>query len=315
MTSPLHPELARLEAEYNRLIDAFEAGELTYEAATATLAHLVVVDGTGTQWGMDETGAFIRRRSPGDPGEVADPIAFAPAQLPPRASAGAPPWANPDLMSPPAGPNLHREGPPAFDPTAYVPSPVQAAGSIHDARSVARKSPGASPLARLTELVPQRVADLVTKNKRMLLIVAGCVAVLFAVSVIRGGDDDPTGGVPSASMPTDGPSASPVPTGDDASAVISALTSGKRDAAAAAVANPGDANVVARQTALLRGFVETELSVTAQGPAALEPDGASAVQTWQLIDEATKSPVGTAAVRWVKGPTGAWRLADWPAFA
>lgn len=100
----MHPELVRLEEQYNRLIDDCQAGHISYEQALSALEHLTVIDGEGSEWGIDEFGHFFRRRIPGAPPEVCDPSLFIPSQLPSRPGGAVPVWDNPDLMSPPGAP-------------------------------------------------------------------------------------------------------------------------------------------------------------------------------------------------------------------
>lgn len=302
MTAPLHPELAALEAQYNRLIDDYEAGHLTYDQARGLLASLSTVDGGGAVWGMDENGEFVRTR-PGGTAEVVDPAHFVAAQLPPRPA--APPWANGgDLLSPPQLPGTGR--------------PAGGGGfAAGRARSIAEAEDPAGPLARhLPGGLGPKASAFFAKNRTTLLI-AGAALVLLAVLAPGRPAKPVTGGVPVATTVAGGPAttlaplpgeapAAAVPNPEQMQQALNALAG--RDTARAVLAEPGDDATVAWRVAQYAGFASAGLQVRT-GPAA--PDGQAAVSRVEVVDAATGAAVAVGRARWVTRD-GRWLLAAWP---
>lgn len=58
----VHPNLARLDAAYDRIVERYARGELNAEAANAAVAALVARDDEGVLWSKDpSTGGWLRR--------------------------------------------------------------------------------------------------------------------------------------------------------------------------------------------------------------------------------------------------------------
>lgn len=71
MTTPttdgLHPNLARIAAVYDGILDQLEHKQLTVPAARAKIAQLEARDDQGTIWSIDpDSGAFVRKTAFGD---------------------------------------------------------------------------------------------------------------------------------------------------------------------------------------------------------------------------------------------------------
>jgi hypothetical protein len=63
----LHPNLARIAAAYDHIVERFRRGELTPLAARAEILALAARDDEGTIWSIDpDTGAWLRRTVLGD---------------------------------------------------------------------------------------------------------------------------------------------------------------------------------------------------------------------------------------------------------
>lgn len=60
----IHPELAKLRQEYERITSDFEHGHIQEEEAKSALGNLWVFDDTGAAWGIDLYGRFVRQSSP-----------------------------------------------------------------------------------------------------------------------------------------------------------------------------------------------------------------------------------------------------------
>jgi hypothetical protein len=60
----IHPELAKLRQEYERITSDFEHGHIQEDEAKSALGNLWVFDDTGAAWGIDLYGRFVRQASP-----------------------------------------------------------------------------------------------------------------------------------------------------------------------------------------------------------------------------------------------------------
>lgn len=103
----LHPELVKLETQYNDLIDAVQSGSLQVDDALRTLNTIRIIDSAGMAWGMNPDGDFIMG-VPGDQPVVTEPERFQGQVLPTQQSRA--PWEGADLFTPPSGAHLHRDG-------------------------------------------------------------------------------------------------------------------------------------------------------------------------------------------------------------
>jgi len=61
-SQPLHPNLARIAAAYDRIIDQMEAHQLSVPAAREQIRELEARDDAGVRWSIDpDTGQFMRK--------------------------------------------------------------------------------------------------------------------------------------------------------------------------------------------------------------------------------------------------------------
>lgn len=60
----IHPDLAKLRQEYERITSDFEHGHLQEGDARSAIGNLVVFDDTGAAWGIDLYGRFVRQATP-----------------------------------------------------------------------------------------------------------------------------------------------------------------------------------------------------------------------------------------------------------
>lgn len=317
--APLHPELARLEAQYNGLIDQVQAQNLSYNDALVTLASLSIVDGAGAQWGINVDGDFTRMSEPGGAAKPADPAGFVPPQLPQRPGAPSAPWNNPDLMQPPAD-VAHNDNP-------MFPMPAQPTAGIPRGRALPDDTEGRS-VGRLGELLAKLPGGgSLAGNKRLIIIVVVCVLVLGFI-VTRGGDDGAPAGPGTtatetdapAPLPTDVPATigtipvapAPAPNPDEVASALSALTSGDRNLVAGVVNGLTDEAAIAVTTASFAGIERSGLTILADAPAAT---ATGADQTLNLVDTATSASYARATVSWVRVEGGGWKLTAAPSFA
>lgn len=100
-------------------------------------------------------------------------------------------------------------------------------------------------------------------------------------------------------------------TSEIVSSVMADVTSGDRGTAAAAIANPGEANVIALRTAELWGMNSETLSVVPGAPA--QNDEGRWLVTLTLFEVGSGEGIAAATVEVVEGGTG-WQIRDWPRF-
>lgn len=324
---PLHPELARLEEQYNQLLDQVEAHNITFDNAKDTLAQLVVVDGNGAQWGMNVDGDFVCAASPDTAPVPADPARFVPPQLPQRAGPAQPPWASSgDLMAPPVGVGGQAAPVMPVTPVSYEPAIPQASHLPDD-------EPGRKPKRGLPSVPAGGIGDVISRNKRMIIIGVICVAVLGFIAM-RGGEEAPDAvpgttvpgettlpGEPSTPLPTDAPGtetttappAEPaaVPNADEVAAGLANLISGDRGLVSRTVSGLSTDSAIAVTTASFAGIERAGLSIRPNPPAQSDQ---GADQTLDLVDNATGTVYATATITWVRGPDNAWVMATAPAF-
>jgi hypothetical protein len=324
----LHPELARLDAQYRQLHQDVVDGNLSVDEAMYTLRLLVAFDGEGSQWGIDDQGNFYRVRAGDQNGEVVDPSAFVPSQLPQRPGTdNQPPWATADndLMTPPQV--VRPVGVTRPSHTSAPVPPVEPPRKLEDMDDdpLARRSAARS--GRNSAGSPSdRIGGLLGGHSRLILVLVAAAAVLLYLAVFVRDDQTPTGagaGTPATTSTPDATSlagttpdetpttASATPTPQRVQEVIKGVTSGNKAVAGKLVADPGSDAAITLQAAMLDGLDDHGLSVTA-GPA--QADGTGAVQQWTLVKSDDGSVWATTTVRWSVDSQGAWVLAAWPVF-
>lgn len=336
--------LARLQAQYNQLVDDVERGNISFEDATASLDQMLVVDGAGQHWSIDVQGQFTVAPGPGVPQQPADPSGFAADRLPPRADAqDVPPWSDPHLMGGPADPAPHG-GPPWPGDQGGMggpgPLPAHMQPNLGRAKHLGDDPDDSAParLKRGVKGAGQKIASsgLLAKlpgDKRTGMVIVAGLLLLVVVFVYTKLGTDPLDSVdsgvpveqpagdpapaPGGQMPDgdsepapEAPAAAPLPTGEDVNRVIGALTSGERDIAASVLTiNGGTANTVL-QTASMAGLDKADVALSS-GPAT-EADGAVHAR-FVLSDAIDGTEYAEATVTWVQ-VDGVWKLETWPVF-
>lgn len=81
---PLHPNLARIAAEYDEIVSLFQRGQMTATQANAKIRALVARDDAGLEWSIDtNTGSWQFRTTTGDL-VISDPPTWGLAGATPR---------------------------------------------------------------------------------------------------------------------------------------------------------------------------------------------------------------------------------------
>lgn len=325
MNAPLQPELIELETRYNELVDAVQSQAMDIKDAMRTLENLRVIDGDGTLWGMDADGNFVSGM-PGEPLQITDPIRFRQQQLPmrPETTSG---WGTPDFQTPPqikAAPAAEEESTQIFKFDNYTKPAAVAKAKPKKIKT--QKTQG----SLLAKIPTGAITSWISSNKRTLLVVLIAIVAIVAIVLTQGGKgEDKPSGVPTSAlsnMPVDpngtakpatsNPSnAAPavnttLPTGDQVTTLVSALTSGKRDLTKAALQDPGDDKTVAVNTARYASYSETYQLAFNIGPVAGESGGAIADVT--VTDKVSKTVVLTGKIEFIE-QDGHWYIKAWPA--
>jgi hypothetical protein len=345
----LHPDLSRLQERYNEVLDEYEAGNISYEDALATVQAMSVVDGSGFIWAIDSISGSFLRAVPGELPVETDPSEFTPARIPTQGSA---PWASQqDLLRPP-----HRPQPPANQPPQNYPqgypqeypqdypqdfyqgSPQgypQAPGS-QDLYTpmMNRRSTKPSALSSLSSSLRNiKLPPLLERNKKILVIALAMIVLFIAVSFFRGDDPAPTippaSTVPSTPVPsqpvdTTPPSTlapEPAPTTLPAPSPNDTVPSNPEIAALLTDLTSGDRLKVAAavlnkkddRAVVLYTARYKGYDATGLGMAVYTPflEGNKVFSEVRLIDKASNTELATKRVRWVRDPSGRW---VWNAF-
>jgi hypothetical protein len=166
---PLHPNLARLDATYDRIVERFALGQLDPPRANAEIAALVARDDEGTLWHKDpRTGGWLRRTRSGE--LVPDT---------PPTYGFATPTAH-DVTPNPQG----------FDPSSRIVSQEVDESLMFAPSSLAgstRLLPDKPSLSFVDRVLPSRTHRLVAAAAVVLVVVLVTVAVMWP----RGSSDEP----------------------------------------------------------------------------------------------------------------------------
>lgn len=334
----LHPDLHRLQQQYNQVLDEHEAGNLSYEDALATVQAMTVIDGGGFVWLIDSASGAFLRATPGEQPYEADPATFIPAQIP---APGSAPWASQqDLLRPPSMPSSRTPAPQHFD--EYAPQ-----GAAFDEEEVyspmmqrraAGVAPGASrsPAALLAKVRSVQLPPLLEKNKR-LVAVAGIVLALFVGIVLKGGGEEAVPTIPpatqppvtapadtsatqpsvpvdpSATVPTTPPATQPpvaqdpnLPSSAEMLAALQAMVSGDRAQVRSVFVNVKDDLTLALYTARYKGYNATGLGLEITS---LTIEKGKVFAEARLTDKnANNAVLVSRKVRWIRGDDGRWRI-------
>jgi hypothetical protein len=170
----IHPDLAKLRSEYERIIADFEHGHIAEPEATELLANMRVFDANGAAWGIDLYGMFTRQAGPDSQVENASPSLYSSAQ----ASSS---WNRQvETESFDSGPT-----PTWGDSTAQVGAAdtyVQTAAEDTRAKSLRVQSFLQKLSGRFSG------SDVLAKNKTTLIVVAVLVLLLLTFNLVGGSD-------------------------------------------------------------------------------------------------------------------------------
>jgi len=300
----VHPDLLQLQQHYNHVLDEYEAKNLSYDDAMATLAAMTAVDGAGWIWSIDaQTGSFVKAR-PGGEAEPAHESTFVPAQLDGLGQVSS---SNTHLPKPPGGfvdlnqpPVIGRTPPATPPPTAWAPPtpPPTVTKENRSRRARAPREPrrtggGAVPpdLTKLREALAGR--------GRTIGLVAAAVIVVFLLATSSGP------ATPHTSPSTQPSSLSgPAPTTAQVVQVLDGLVHG--ESVGSLVYASGSRAEARTFSAQYVGFHALGWYISTTTP---RISGQSYTSTLRLFNKTT--PLATARASWVlRG--GAWELAAWP---
>jgi hypothetical protein len=344
----LHPDLSRLQERYNEVLDQYEAGNISYDDALATVQAMSVVDGSGFIWIIDSVSGSFLRAVPGEAPVETDPSEFAPARIP---SQGSAPWASQqDLLRPPSRPQASSpvsspEYPQDYQP-GYQPGYQQGYPPGHQPSfppdfqngpggdelytpMMNRRQQKSSAITSVSEkLRSVKLPPLLERNKKIVVIALAMLLLFFAVSFFQ--DDTPSPTIPPASsIPTSPVETTPATTAPPATvapettlapvdpnipavpemqSVLLDLTSGDRVKVAAAVLNKKDDRAIVFYTARYKGYDATNIGIVVYTPVR---EGDKVFTEVRLVDKASNTELSVKKVRWVRDPSGRW---VWNAF-
>ena len=205
----MHPELQRIEDQYLQLVASVQAGHMSEDEGIATIGRVAAVDGDGAAWTIDPYSGLFSRAFPGQSPEPANPALFAPGRLP------APPGGDVGMPGPWGVPPTVGGFPPTVPGMPVVPLSPAAVGLGVPPAGVQGKKPGL--LSRLP--VSRRTAVLI-----LVVVVVVTVLVGAKLSSSSSVDEMPAPAGQEAPVVVDGP----VPSAEQAAAVLSALSSGRQ---------------------------------------------------------------------------------------
>lgn len=351
VTAQLPPELARLQLEYDNVLDRFEANHLTLEQARATLAALSVIDADGAVWGVDDEGRFVRRVNPDAPPEIANPALFAAARTPQAPGAPSGSW---EAARPAPDPTPMPSPQPAAVPqpsgvSHQAPSPTPAGSNPFEQPPVRPATPGADIPAdsgaqprhhRPHSVWKERrdsLAGWATQNRTTIGVVAAVAAILLGAVWVR---SNSAPGSTAASSTTEAPSTTSG--GDTRSPETTAEPPGPTAAPTSSAPGTGgvqpsatDVDLVLANLTSAQRDVATKAVIDDGTGAAVATNvafyaglahtqmgirtgevsvgDAGVTQRWVLFDQSSGTDLAEARVQW-RSENSVWKLAAWPAW-
>ena len=170
----IHPDLAKLRSEYERIIADFEHGHIAEPEATELLANMRVFDANGAAWGIDLYGMFTRQAGPDSPLENASPSLYSSAQ----ASSSWNRQVETESFEATTRPTWSDSVTQADTTGTYV----QTAGADARAKSLRVKSLVQKLSGRLSG------SDVLAKNKTTLIVVAVLALLLLTFNLVGGSE-------------------------------------------------------------------------------------------------------------------------------
>jgi hypothetical protein len=247
MLMDIHPDLAKLRSEYERIIADFEHGHIAESEATELLANMRVFDANGAAWGIDLYGMFTRQAGPESQVDNASPSLYSSAQT-------SSSWNRQvEAESFDAG-----QTPTWGGSTAQVSAAdtyVQAGAEDTREKSMRAKSLVQKLSGRLSG------SDLLAKNKTTLIVVAVLALLLLTFSLVGGSDKSASPESPAAQQIVDLASVAP----ERITAILAALQDPAQ--VQSVTTEPVDESLAMHVAAYWRGMsqVASPVSATAEG--------------------------------------------------
>ncbi len=287
----LPEELQRLKDRYEQLVADATAGAISREDAYRLLAQLTVIDSAGCQWGINDDGAFTRRRNPAEAPAVTNPGAFAPAAAAVPAAYATPPQART----------------PQPEPEPFEMPAVERSMDDDGGRRIAKPFERSAPERSSRKFDAVQAAVL---KRPATLAVAVLVLASLVLSYCSRDGGSRTGSTPTSSMAATLPQAvqpsmpQPLPAAPSEQDALGAFAALSTDASTAAgVIVGGVADPVAG--AQWSGFRALGYRFAAEPMAT-----GSSTQRW-ILTNAQGTQQLVFFVSWV-ADAGVWKLAGWP---
>jgi len=170
----IHPDLAKLRSEYERIIADFEHGHIAEPEATELLANMRVFDANGAAWGIDLYGMFTRQAGPDSQVENASPSLYSSAQASSSWNRQVETESFEAAPTPTWGESAAQVG--VYDTYVETAADAKRVKSLR-AKSLVQKLSG-----RLSG------SDLLAKNKTTLIVVAVLALLLLTFNLVGGSD-------------------------------------------------------------------------------------------------------------------------------
>lgn len=174
MLMDIHPDLAKLRSEYERIIADFEHGHIAEPEATELLANMRVFDANGSAWGIDLYGMFTRQAGPESLVENASPSLYSSAQASTSWNRQAEPVSNEAVSGSEWGNSPQQ--------TRTNPTYEQTARGDQSTKNPRGKSLVKDLLSRASG------SSLLAKNKTTLIVIAAILLLLLTFNLV--GDSD-----------------------------------------------------------------------------------------------------------------------------
>ena len=243
----IHPDLAKLRSEYERIIADFEHGHIAEPEATELLASMRVFDANGAAWGIDLYGMFTRQAGPDSQLENAAPSLYSSAQ----ASSSWNRQVETENLDPAPRPTWSGDATQVGAADTYVQTDaVDTRVKSLRAKSLVQKLSG-----RLSG------SDILAKNKTTLIVVAILALLLLTFSLVGGSDKKTSTENPATQQIVDLASVTP----ERITAILAALQDSAQ--VQSVTVEPVDEELAVHVAAYWRGLsqVASPVSATAAG--------------------------------------------------
>lgn len=296
----MHPELEALQSSYNQLVDDVEAGHVSSEEATRTLALMSAIDADGWQWSIDPSeGSFVRSR-PGEPARVAHSSLFVDPRAGGRDESDRSTQARAEQAARSVGEAKR---------VPLVSRARESRGSQHSSRVRSQRNVGTDLSSWWRSKAQSTTA---TQRLRFFAIVGVGVVLIAATLTSVGVKGAPSSSSVVSTVPTTSTSTAEslgtVPSLEQMQSVLNALGVASRESAASVIVSPGTLAQLAGGVALYTGFASTGVTVVAGAGAS---SGSRVASNFTVVDNASKAILYTGHATW-QVADGRWKLTNWP---